>query len=133
MQYPELFGAAVVQVPLTDMLRYHTLSAGASWMAEYGDPDDPVERAAIERWSPLHNVRSRSEVAYPPALVTTSTRDDRVHPAHARTFAQALDQAGQPVDYFENTAGGHAGAADNDQIARVESMVFNWLEVHLVH
>ncbi|AQQ14202.1 Prolyl endopeptidase [Corynebacterium glaucum] len=133
VQYPELFGAAVVQVPLTDMLRYHTLSAGASWMAEYGDPDDPVERAAIERWSPLHNVRSRSEVAYPPALVTTSTRDDRVHPAHARTFAQALDQAGQPVDYFENTAGGHAGAADNDQIARVESMVFNWLEVHLVH
>ncbi|QYH20359.1 S9 family peptidase [Corynebacterium aquatimens] len=131
VQYPELIGAAVIQVPLTDMLRYHTLSAGASWMAEYGDPGDPVERAAIERWSPLHNVRSREEVAYPPALVTTSTRDDRVHPAHARTFALALDKAGQPVDYFENTAGGHAGAADNDQVARVESMIFIWLERHL--
>ncbi|MCP1388533.1 prolyl oligopeptidase family serine peptidase [Corynebacterium sp. TA-R-1] len=131
VQYPQLIGAAVIQVPLTDMLRYHTLSAGASWMAEYGDPDDPVERAAIARWSPLHNVRGRAEVAYPPALVTTSTRDDRVHPAHARTFAQTLDRAGQPVDYFENTAGGHAGAADNDQVARVESLIFIWLERHL--
>ncbi|OEX95845.1 prolyl oligopeptidase [Corynebacterium sp. BCW_4722] len=128
-QYPQAFGAAVVQVPLTDMLRYHTLSAGASWMAEYGDPGDAVERAAIERWSPLHNVRT--EPAYPPALVTTSTRDDRVHPAHARTFALALHEAGQPVDYFENTAGGHAGAADNDQVARVEAMIYTWIEQHI--
>lgn len=128
-QYPELFGAAVIQVPLTDMLRYHTLSAGASWMAEYGDPDDPEERAAIERWSPLHNIDATRK--YPPSLVTTSTRDDRVHPAHARTFALALHEAGQPVDYFENTAGGHAGAADNDQVARVESMIYTWLEQHI--
>lgn len=127
VQYPECFGAAVIQVPLTDMLRYHKLSAGASWMAEYGDPDDPVERAAIERWSPLHNVRPREQVAYPPALVTTSTRDDRVHPAHARTFALALWQAGQPVDYFENTAGGHAGAADNAQVSRVEALIYTWI------
>lgn len=131
-QYPELFGAAVIQVPLTDMLRYHTLSAGASWMAEYGNPDDPEERAAIEAWSPLHNVQPRGDRPYPPALVTTSTRDDRVHPAHARTFALALLEAGQPVDYFENTAGGHAGAADNAQVARVEAMVFTWLEKHVV-
>lgn len=128
VQYPECFGAAVIQVPLTDMLRYHTLSAGASWMAEYGDPDNPDERAAIERWSPLHNVRPRDEVAYPPALVTTSTRDDRVHPAHARTFALALWKAGQPVDYFENTAGGHAGAADNEQVSRVEALIYQWID-----
>ena len=128
-QYPECFGAAVIQVPLTDMLRYHTLSAGASWMAEYGDPDNPEERAAIESWSPLHNI-SR-ERKYPPALVTTSTRDDRVHPAHARTFALALHEAGQSVDYFENTAGGHAGAADNEQVARVEAMIFAWLKHHI--
>ena len=124
-QYPQRLGAAVIQVPLTDMLRYHTWSAGASWMAEYGNPDDPAERAAIESWSPLHNVAPAP--AYPPALVTTSTRDDRVHPAHARLFAHALSAAGQPVDYFENTAGGHAGAADNDQVARVESLIYSWL------
>ena len=76
--------------------------------------------------SPLHNVASAP--AYPPALVTTSTRDDRVHPAHARTFALALWEAGQPVDYFENTVGGHAGAADNEQVARVEAMIYTWLE-----
>ncbi|MDO5512619.1 prolyl oligopeptidase family protein [Corynebacterium sp.] len=125
VQYPELFGAAVIQVPLTDMLRYHTWSAGASWMAEYGDPEDPAERTAIERWSPLHNVGVDKH--YPPALVTTSTRDDRVHPAHARLFAQALREAGQPVDYFENLEGGHAGAADNAQVARVEALIFEWL------
>lgn len=125
--YPERLGAAVIQVPLTDMLRYHTWSAGASWMAEYGDPADPVERAAIESWSPLHRVEGVVEKQYPPALVTTSTRDDRVHPAHARLFAHALREAGQPVDYFENTEGGHAGAADNEQVARVEALIFEWL------
>lgn len=128
VQYPECFGAAVIQVPLTDMLRYHTMSAGASWMAEYGDPDNVDERAAIATWSPLHNVRPREDVAYPPALVTTSTRDDRVHPAHARTFALALWRAGQPVDYFENTAGGHAGAADNAQVSRVEALIYQWID-----
>ncbi|MDO5670820.1 MAG: prolyl oligopeptidase family serine peptidase [Corynebacterium sp.] len=128
VQYPELLGAAVIQVPLTDMLRYHTWSAGASWMAEYGDPDSPEERAAIEAWSPLHNVAERGvDKQYPSALVTTSTRDDRVHPAHARLFAHALREAGQPVDYFENIEGGHAGAADNAQVAGVEALIFEWL------
>ncbi|AWB81124.1 S9 family peptidase [Corynebacterium yudongzhengii] len=126
-RYPDAFGAAVVQVPLTDMLRYHTLSAGASWMAEYGDPDDPVERKAIESWSPLHNVADASEVTYPPALVTTSTRDDRVHPAHARLFAHALAKAGHDVDYYENIVGGHAGASNNEQVAHMESLIFTWL------
>lgn len=129
VQYPQLFGAAVIQVPLTDMLRYHTMSAGASWMAEYGDPDKPEERTAIETWSPLHNISA--DTTYPPALVTTSTRDDRVHPAHARTFALALAKAGHPVDYFENTAGGHAGAADNAQVARVEALIYSWLDARI--
>ncbi|AJK67903.1 prolyl oligopeptidase family serine peptidase [Corynebacterium marinum] len=130
-RYPECFGAAVIQVPLTDMLRYHTWSAGASWMAEYGDPAVAEERAAIETWSPLHNVSPSGAGGYPPALVTTSTRDDRVHPAHARLFAHALREAGQPVDYFENTEGGHAGAADNKQVARVEALIFEWLNQHV--
>ncbi|MEJ6012889.1 prolyl oligopeptidase family serine peptidase [Corynebacterium sp. H127] len=125
VSYPQLFGAAVVQVPLTDMLRYHTMSAGASWMAEYGDPDNPEEREAIATWSPLAGVDKQP--AYPPALVTTSTRDDRVHPAHARLFAAALREAGQPVDYYENTEGGHAGAADNSQVAHLEALIHSWL------
>lgn len=126
-QYPELIGAAVIQVPLTDMLRYHTWLAGASWMGEYGDPDIPEERAVLESYSPLHHVVPREERPYPPALVTTSTRDDRVHPAHARLFARALAEAGQPVDYWENTEGGHAGAADFTQVAAVESLIATWL------
>ncbi|WP_018023172.1 prolyl oligopeptidase family serine peptidase [Corynebacterium ulceribovis] len=125
--YPEAFGAAVSQVPLIDMLRYHELSAGASWMAEYGDPEDPQLRAVLESYSPLHNVNKHSVRPYPPTLVTTSTRDDRVHPAHARTFAWALAAAHQPVDYFENTEGGHGGAADNAQIAQVEALIYTWL------
>ena len=125
--YPELFGAAVSQVPLIDMLRYHELSAGASWMAEYGDPSDPELAEILRSYSPLQNVDKHSDRAYPPALVTTSTRDDRVHPAHARGFAWALAEAGQPVDYYENTEGGHGGAADNAQVAMVEALIYTWL------
>ncbi|MGP6174767.1 prolyl oligopeptidase family serine peptidase [Corynebacterium sp. A21] len=128
---PELLGAAVIQVPLTDMLRYHTWSAGASWMAEYGDPDIAEERAVIETYSPLHNVSPREQREYPPALVTTSTRDDRVHPAHARLFARELAVQGHPVEYHENTEGGHAGAADNTQVAAVESLIYAWLISHV--
>lgn len=130
--YPELFAAAVIQVPLCDMLRYHTWLAGASWMAEYGDPAVGAQRAVLEKYSPLHNVDKQADRPYPPALITTSTRDDRVHPAHARLFARALAAAGQPVDYYENSEGGHAGAADNDQTATVEALVYNWL-YQLVH
>lgn len=125
--YPELLGAVVSQVPLADMLRYHRLSAGASWMAEYGDPDDAVEGASIRRWSPVQRVARREDRPYPPALVTTSTRDDRVHPAHARTLAWLLREADQPVDYHENTEGGHAGAADNSQVAHMEALIHSWL------
>ena len=125
--YPDLIGAAVSQVPLADMMRYHRLSAGASWMAEYGDPEDPTERAAIAEYSPVQRVVSRDQRPYPPALVTTSTRDDRVHPAHARSLAWLLQQAEQPVDYYENMEGGHAGAADNSQVAFMEALIFTWL------
>ena len=125
--YPELLGAVVSQVPLADMLRYHRLSAGASWMAEYGDPDDDAEGAAIREWSPVQRIARREDRPYPPALVTTSTRDDRVHPAHARSLAWLLREAGQPVDYHENTEGGHAGAADNSQVAHMEALIHSWL------
>ena len=125
--YPEKLGAVVSQVPLADMLRYHRLSAGASWMAEYGDPDDATEGAAIRKWSPVQRIARRDDRPYPPALVTTSTRDDRVHPAHARSLAWLLREAGQPVDYHENTEGGHAGAADNSQVAHMEALIHSWL------
>lgn len=126
-QYPDAFGGAVIQVPLADMLRYHHWLAGASWMAEYGNPDIPAERAILESYSPVHNVAPRAETPYPPALVTTSTRDDRVHPAHARLLACALEAAGQPIDYFENTEGGHAGATGTAEVARVEALIATWM------
>ena len=113
--YPELFGAVVGQVPLLDMRRYHRLLAGASWMAEYGNPDDPTEWAYIKEYSPYHNVgRGRS---YPPLLLLTSTRDDRVHPAHARKMVARMRELGHDVAYYENIEGGHGAAADNEQLA----------------
>ncbi|MDO4762186.1 MAG: prolyl oligopeptidase family serine peptidase [Corynebacterium sp.] len=129
--YPEKIGGAIVQVPLTDMLRYHTWSAGASWMAEYGDPDVSHERAVLEQYSPLARVVDHAVRPYPPALVTTSTRDDRVHPAHARLFANALLGAGQPVAYYENSEGGHAGAANNSQTAFMEALIYSWIATQL--
>ncbi|MBN9643804.1 prolyl oligopeptidase family protein [Corynebacterium mendelii] len=125
--YPEKFGAAVIQVPLTDMLRYHTWLAGSSWIDEYGNPDDPDDCAALAAYSPLQHVAGRAERSYPPALVTTSTKDDRVHPAHARLFAAALQAAGQPVLYRETTDGGHGGATGPAQAARLEAVIFTWL------
>ena len=104
---------------------FETLGQMGQAMVHDGPRAADIE--AVTSWSPLHNVSPSGAGGYPPALVTTSTRDDRVHPAHARLFAHALREAGQPVDYFENTAGGHAGAADNDQVARVESLIYSWL------
>ncbi|GAA3027301.1 prolyl oligopeptidase family serine peptidase [Gordonia defluvii] len=125
-RYPELFGALVCQVPLIDMRRYHTMLAGASWMAEYGDPDDPDEWAFIEPFSPYHNVRA--DVDYPPILITTSTRDDRVHPGHARKFAALLEQTGHhDVWYYENIEGGHGGAADHKQAAFLAALAYEFL------
>jgi prolyl oligopeptidase len=123
--YPELFGAVVAQVPLLDMRRYHRLLAGASWMAEYGDPDDPQEWAFIRGFSPYHNVTAGKP--YPPTLFTTSTRDDRVHPGHARKMVARMEELGYDVSYFENVEGGHGGAANNEQTAFVEALVFSFL------
>lgn len=125
MQRPELFGAVVCQVPLLDMRRYHLLLAGESWMAEYGNPDDPAEWAYISRYSPYQNFHEGTE--YPRTFFVTSTRDDRVHPGHARKMAAKMLAGGQHVLYFENTEGGHAGAADAAQRARMWAMAYEFL------
>jgi prolyl oligopeptidase len=124
-QYPELFGALVCSVPLLDMRRFHLLLAGASWVAEYGDPDNPDDWEFISRYSPYQNISAQRR--YPPVLITTSTRDDRVHPGHARKMTAALEAAGHPVEYYENIEGGHAGAADNAQIAFRSALIFEFL------
>lgn len=125
LQRPALFGAVVCQVPLLDMRRYHRLLAGASWIAEYGDPDDPQDWAALARYSPYHQVRAGTRL--PPVLFTTSTRDDRVHPGHARKMAARMIDQGHDVLYFENIEGGHAGAADNAQRADMRALEFTFL------
>jgi len=122
---PELWGAVVCQVPLLDMRRYHTLLAGASWMGEYGDPDDPAQWEFIRTFSPYHNLKEG--VRYPPTLFMTSTRDDRVHPGHARKMAARMLELGQDVTYYENVEGGHGGAADNRQQAHMSALAFSFL------
>ena len=124
-QYPELFGALVCSVPLLDMRRFHLLLAGASWMAEYGDPDDPDDWEFISKYSPYQNISAGR--CYPPVLITTSTRDDRVHPGHARKMTAALEVAGHDVRYYENIEGGHTGAADNSQTAFRSALIFEFL------
>ena len=124
-QRPDLFNAVVCQVPLLDMRRYHQLLAGASWMGEYGDPDDPKQWEFIGKYSPYHNVFKDKH--YPRVLFTTSTRDDRVHPGHARKMAALMQDQGHDVLYWENTEGGHAGAANNAQTARMWALTYTFL------
>ena len=124
-QRPELFKAVVCQVPLTDMRRFHKLLAGASWMAEYGDPDKPEDWAYLQKYSPYHNVKKG--VLYPRVLFTTSTRDDRVHPAHARKLYAKMKDLGANVLYYENIEGGHAGAADNENTAKMLALEYTFL------
>ena len=125
LQRPELFGAVVCQVPLLDMRRYHKLLAGASWMAEYGDPDKPEHWAFISQYSPYQNVQPTQKL--PPVLFVTSTRDDRVHPGHARKMAARMIEQGHRVWYWENIEGGHGGAADNAQRARMQAIEYAFL------
>jgi prolyl oligopeptidase len=122
---PELFGAVVCEAPLLDMKRYNQLLAGASWMEEYGDPAVPAEWAAISKYSPYQNVHK--ETKYPPVLFTTSTRDDRVHPGHARKMAARMIEQGHDVLFYENIEGGHAGAADNGQRAFMSTLAYAFL------
>ena len=120
VQRPELFGAVVCSVPLLDMQRYHKLLAGNSWMAEYGNPEKADEWAYISQYSPYHNVKKG--VKYPKVLFATSTRDDRVHPGHARKMAARMLEQGHDVLYFENIEGGHGGASNNEQRANLVAL-----------
>jgi prolyl oligopeptidase len=123
---PDLWGAIVCQVPLLDMKRFNKLLAGASWMGEYGNPDLPEEWAFLKNYSPYHNLVKGK--VYPPALFTTSTRDDRVHPGHARKMVRKLlDLGSTNTLYYENIEGGHGGAADNGQRAFMKSLEYEFL------
>jgi len=127
--YPGLFKAAVCQVPLLDMQRYNKLLAGASWMAEYGNPDDPKQWEFIQGFSPYHNVKADKK--YANVLFTTSTRDDRVHPGHARKMMAKMEDQGHSVLYYENIEGGHGGAANNRQSAFMQAIAYTFLRQQL--
>ena len=129
-QRPDLWNAVVVQVPLLDMLRYHLLLAGASWVGEYGSPDVPEERAFLETISPYQNFDASKP--YPEPFFVTSTKDDRVHPGHARKMAKKFEAAGLPFLYYENTDGGHAAAANQTERAKRTALEFTYLSRQLM-
>ena len=123
-QRPDLWNGVVIQVPLLDMKRYNKLLAGASWMGEYGNPDTD-DWSFIKEYSPYHNLDPDAD--YPTPFFTTSTRDDRVHPGHARKMVARMSEMGHDLLYYENTVGGHAGASDNEQVARVQALIYSYL------
>jgi len=129
-QRPDLWNAVVVESPLLDMLRYHKLPAGASWIGEYGDPEKPEEAAWIAAYSPYQALKPG--VKYPLAYITTSTKDDRVHPGHARKFAARLEALGAPYIYYENLDGGHANGADPKANARRWALHYAYLSRQLM-
>lgn len=129
---PDLFGAIVCQVPLLDMARYHKLLAGASWMAEFGNPDTDDWAKFLHNYSPYHNLDPKT--VYPSLLMLSSTRDDRVHPGHARKLVKRLmDEClgAKDVVYYENIEGGHGGAADQKQRAFMSTLMWSFLEQRL--
>jgi prolyl oligopeptidase len=128
-QRPDLYNAVVCQVPLLDMQRYNKLLAGASWMGEYGNPDIEEEWAYIKKYSPYHNLKEGT--AYPEVFFGTSTRDDRVHPGHARKMAAKMNDMGYKTYYYENTEGGHAGSSTNEQSAKSSALTFSYLLMKL--
>ena len=130
-QRPDLYGAVVCAVPLFDMKRYNKLLAGASWMAEYGNPDIPEEWDYISKYSPYQNIKPGMK--YPEVFFTTSTRDDRVHPGHARKAVAKMNELGYKVYYFENTEGGHAGASTNEQRAQMYGLIYAYLQMKLMN
>ena len=125
VQRPDLFRAVLCSVPLLDMKRYNKLLAGASWVAEYGNPDDPKEWEFISKYSPYQNVKAG--VKMPKFLFVTSTRDDRVHPGHARKMMARMMEQGHDVMYYENIEGGHAGSANNAQLAYRTALQYTFL------
>ena len=129
-QHPEMVNAAVVQVPLLDMLRYDRLLAGASWVDEYGRPSDPVEGAFLRTISPYQNLRPSPD--FPLPLVITSTKDDRVHPGHARKYVARMNELGMPVLYYENIEGGHSAAANLNQAAYRRALEYTYLMQRLM-
>ena len=122
---PDLFKAVVCGVPLADMKRYHKLLAGASWMSEYGDPDNPEDWNVIKTYSPYELLKK--EAKYPKVFFWTTTRDDRVHPAHARKMVAKMKDQGHPVYYFENMEGGHGSGTTSKQQANATSLQFAYL------
>jgi prolyl oligopeptidase len=124
-RHPELFGAVWCTIPLLDMRRYSQLLAGASWIAEYGDPDSPRDWEVIARYSPYQRVSAAAR--YPQVLFITSTRDDRVHPGHARKMAERMRTQGHDVLYYENIEGGHGAAADAAQRAHFQALELSYL------
>jgi prolyl oligopeptidase len=129
-QRPELFRAAVVQVPLLDMLRYDRLLAGASWVDEYGSPSNEAERRWLARMSPYQNLRRRPQ--FPVPFFVTSTKDDRVHPGHARKYAARMEAYDMPFLYYENIDGGHSAAANQREAARRRALEFTYLSQRLI-
>ena len=125
MQRPELFQAVVCEVPLLDMLRYARLLAGASWMEEYGNPEDPTMWEIIGKYSPYQNIHADRK--YPEILFISSTKDDRVHPGHARKMAAKLLSLGKPVLYYENTEGGHGRSANIEQAIQLMTLEYSYL------
>lgn len=128
-QRPDLYNAVVCEVPLLDMQRYNKLLAGASWMAEYGNPDVPEEWEYIKKYSPYQNLKEGMN--YPEVFFTTSTRDDRVHPGHARKMVAKMIDMGYKIYYYENTEGGHAGSSTNEQSAKENALMFSYLLMKL--
>lgn len=129
-QRPDLFDAAIVQIPLFDMLRYHLIGRGASWIGEYGDPRIPEQRAWIEGYSPYQKIVEG--VDYPEPFLWASTADDRTHPAHARKGAAKLKALGHPYWYYEETTGGHSGGVDNEQRAQLQALQMVYLMQRLM-
>ncbi len=129
-QRPDLFGAAIVQIPLFDMLRYHLIGRGASWIGEYGDPRIPEQREWIEGYSPYQLIKEGED--YPTPFLWASTADDRTHPAHARKGVARLKEQGHDYFYFEDTVGGHSGGVDNEQRAKIQALQYVYLMQQLM-
>jgi prolyl oligopeptidase len=129
-QRPELFNAAIIQVPLFDMIRYPLMGAGASWIGEYGDPSKPEQRAWIEGYSPYQKLVAGK--TYPTPFILTSTKDDRVHPGHGRKAAARIAALGQPYYYYENIDGGHSAAANLAESARRAALEYTYATKRLV-
>jgi len=125
-RYPERFGALFCTIPLIDMRRYTKLLAGASWIAEYGDPDKPEEWAWLQTYSAYH--AAKPEQKYPPILIATTRRDDRVHPGHARKMTAKLQAMGYEAYLYEPAAGGHGYGKDNKERAAFTALGYAFLK-----